>query len=194
VAPKQADGDVETLLRGQMGSVYFPIPYEALSASLTFEHLNEGTWEHEGMRMQAMRVRHPSFAVGYRLEAMGASMVYIPDNELMGEGFPTGPDWPEELLEFVSGVDLLLHDAMYTEEEYKARRGWGHSTYEQVLDLARRARVKAIRFFHHAPARTDHELDEILADIRNRVSGGETDPEVRMAADGDRILLAGSSD
>jgi phosphoribosyl 1,2-cyclic phosphodiesterase len=189
IGPRQAESDVESLLRAQMGHVYFPIPYDALSANLSFQHLNEGVWEHEGLRMRAMRVRHPSFAVGYRVEAMGVSVVFIPDNELLGEGYPTDPGWRDELLKFVGEADLLLHDAMYTEEEYRARKGWGHSTFSQALDLAGAAGVKALRFFHHAPGRSDAELDRFLLEHRERASGLGLPLEVDMAADGDRILL-----
>ena len=135
VGPSQDGMDVESLFAGQMGPVYFPIPYEALSATLTFDHLNEGVWEHDGARMRAMRMRHPSYTVGYRVEALGRSVVFIPDNELVGGDFPTPTGWRDRLEEFVSGADLLFHDAMFTEEEYETHTGWGHSTFQQTLEV-----------------------------------------------------------
>ncbi|MEJ2677736.1 MAG: MBL fold metallo-hydrolase, partial [Gemmatimonadota bacterium] len=43
-APQQGDADIETLFRGQMAPVYFPVPYESLSASLEFIHLDREPW------------------------------------------------------------------------------------------------------------------------------------------------------
>ncbi len=189
VGPEQENLDVETLFAGQMGPVYFPIPYEALSASLTFDHLNEGVWDHKGIRMRAMRMRHPSFTVGYRVEASGKSVVFIPDNELVGGPFPTPGGWREKLEEFVSGADLLIHDAMFTQEEYPSREGWGHSTFTQTLDLAVRAGVKQLFFFHHAPERTDAELNQILSRFRSQVQERGLDLGVHAAFEGKQVLI-----
>ena len=189
VAPAQEGVDVESLLRGQMGPMYFPIPYDALSANISFQHLNEGSWEHDGVRMQSMRVRHTSFTVGYRVDAFGRSVVFIPDNELIGGSYPTPSGWMDSLLDFVSGADLLLHDAMYTTEEYLAREGWGHSTFSQALDLAERAQVKALHFFHHAPGRSDEELDRIVGHFRKEVGDKGLDLDVQAAAEGSSLTI-----
>ena len=184
VGAAQEELDLESLLRKQMGPAHFPIPYDALSADISFQHLNEGSWEHDGIRMRSMRVRHTSVTVGYRVDAFGSSVVFIPDNELIGGNYYTPPDWMEDLVEFVSGADLLLHDAMYTDEEYALKEGWGHSTFSQSLELAERARVKELHFFHHAPGRSDGELDDIVRHFREEVAARRLDLEVQAASEG----------
>lgn len=189
VGPEQEGMSVETLFAGQMGPVYFPIPYEALSARLSFDHLNEGVWEQEGIRMEAMRMRHPSFTVGYRVEAHGRSVAFIPDNELVGGAFPTPPGWRQKLEGFIHGADILFHDAMFTREEYPHREGWGHSTFDQTLELAENAGVKKLFFFHHAPERSDAELNVILDRLRKDVLGRGVDLEVQAAFEGKQVLI-----
>ncbi len=189
IGPTQEGMDMESLLRGQMESVYFPIPYDALSANITFHHLNEGSWEHDGVRLRSMRMRHTSFTVGYRVEAFGRKVVFIPDNELVGGSYSTPPGWMDQLVEFVAGADLLLHDAMFTTEEYPAREGWGHSTFTQALELAERARVKRLYFFHHAPGRSDQELDRIVQHFREEVGNRGSDLDVRAAAEGAPLII-----
>jgi len=189
VGPMQGEVDVESLFTAQMNPTYFPIPYDALSASLTFDHLKPGSWEHDGIRMRAMRVRHPSYTVGYRVEAFGHSAVFIPDNELVGGSFPTPADWMDDLENFVSGADLLFHDAMFTETEYSLREGWGHSTFRQTLDLSIRAGVKQLFFFHHAPNRSDLELNRILDRLRNDVADRGAELGVHAAAEGKEVLV-----
>ena len=190
IGPMQENLDVQSLFARQMGPIYFPVPFEAVAAQMTFQHLNEGTWEEEGMAVSAMRVRHPSFAVGYRLDAGGRSFCYIPDNELVGGDYPVGHGWREQLVRFCAGTDLLVHDAMYTEEEYVAsRRGWGHSTFQQALDLAAEAGVKRLMFFHHAPERTDAALAEIVAQRRKEAASRGLTLEVDAADEGTEISL-----
>ena len=62
VGPQQEDLDIRSLFAGQMGPIYFPVPFEAVSAQMTFDHLNEGEWTTQGVTVYALRVRHPSFS------------------------------------------------------------------------------------------------------------------------------------
>jgi phosphoribosyl 1,2-cyclic phosphodiesterase len=128
-----------------------------------------------------MRVRHPSHTVGYRVEHDGRVVCFVPDNELKG---PTGTDsehafW-SRMVTFVQGADLLIHDAMYTEDEYVRRRGWGHSTFDQTLRLAEEAGVRRLLFTHHDPTRDDDALDQITDRMRER-SAARGGPEVGSA-------------
>ena len=189
VGPVQENLDVRSLFAGQMGPIYFPVPFDAVSAQMTFKHLNEGTWIADGVAVSAMRVRHPSFTVGYRLEAGGRSMCYIPDNELVGGSHETAKGWRARLLQFCGGTDLLVHDAMFTDEEYRARTGWGHSTFQQALDLAAEAGVARLMFFHHAPERVDDKLAEIVDRRREEAATRGLSLDVDAAAEGAEILL-----
>ena len=189
VGPVQENLDVRSLFAGQMGPIYFPVPFDAISADMTFEHLNEGTWTADGVAVSAMRVRHPSFAVGYRLEAGGRSMCYIPDNELVGGDHETAQGWRARLLQFCEGADILVHDAMFTDEEYRERTGWGHSTFQQALDLAAEAGVGRLMFFHHDPERVDDELAEIVDRRRGEAATRGLSLEVDAATEGAEILL-----
>jgi ribonuclease BN (tRNA processing enzyme) len=59
-------------------------------------------------------------------------------------------------------VDLLIHDAMYTEEEYPHYVGWGHSSHRQALAFARAASVKRFVTFHHDPNHSDEVLNRLF--------------------------------
>lgn len=189
IGPEQFGVDVQTLFAGQMGPIYFPIPFEAFSAKKIFSHLNEGSWEEGGIKVSAMRVRHASFCVGYRIDFGETSLAYVPDNELLGEGYGVGDNWRSEFVDFISDVDVLIHDAMYTEEEYTTKVGWGHSTYRQSLDLADEAGVKRLLFFHHDPTRDDSELAEIVARARDKAASEGKSFEIDAASEGADIFL-----
>lgn len=173
---RQQGTDIEDLLKQQMGPVFFPVPYESVAAELAFHHLAGSWWDDGSVEVAAYRVRHPADTYGFRIRSRGASVAYVPDNELIGGRYDVdGPDWYPGLVEFLRDVDLCLHDAMFTDREYPGVEGWGHSTYSQAVKLAEDAGVKRLLFFHHAPERSDSDLlrilDESRADVERRGSG-----------------------
>jgi phosphoribosyl 1,2-cyclic phosphodiesterase len=184
VAPRQEGLDARSLLAGQMGPVYFPVPFGLVAATLSFDHVGEEPWEVGGVVLRALRVRHPSNVVGYRVEVGGRVVCYVPDNDLEGDGYGVGPGWRRAMTEFVRDADLLVHDAMYTEDEYAAREGWGHSTFRQALRLAEEAGVRRLLFFHHDPERSDEELDGIVGRVRDEALARGCGVAMEAAAEG----------
>ncbi len=91
----------------------------------------------------------------YRLFYENKSFVYATDIEEQDGGYP-------EIIEFARGADLLIHDAQYLTEEYfsrvKPRKGWGHSTIEIAIEVAKKARVKQLALFHHEPTHDDKTM------------------------------------
>lgn len=182
VGPKQKDIDVQNLFAGQMGPIYFPVPFSVVAASMEFEHLNRGGYEIGDFSLEVMRVRHPSFVIGYRISIGEKVICFIPDNELDGEVYPdVEPGFESRIVDFVGDADLLIHDSMYTDREYPSRKGWGHSTFEQSLRLAREGGVKKLLLFHHDPTRTDAQLDEIVARLQDEAGRGDGDLVVEAA-------------
>jgi ribonuclease BN (tRNA processing enzyme) len=116
----------------------------------------------------------------------------MPDNEPEGSGYDVGDSWEAELLEFVSGADVLLHDAMFTEAEYASRRGWGHGTFEQAVALAERAGVPRLLLFHHAQDRSDAELERIVHELRRDAAARHSRLDIEAAAEGRELVVAAS--
>ena len=54
---------------------------------------------------------------------------------------------------------------MFTHEEIADKKGWGHSSIEQAVDFNTGANCKKIVITHHAPSRSDKELDQIAKDL-----------------------------
>jgi len=116
---------------------------------------------HEGsIRIRHMKINHPDPACGFRLEEGSSVLVYLTDNEI-DPGTPDSVSM-ETLADFSRGATLLVHDAMYLPEEIEAHKGWGHSTYEGAVRLATEAGAGRLALFHHAPGRTDEQLDALL--------------------------------
>ena len=188
--PKQGDVGMEAILKSLMQPVVFPVPLEALAATLEVRHVNAEPIQARGCRITSMRVRHPSVTLGYRLVMSdGSALVYVTDDELTGGEYEVGPNWRKRFVEFIGGADLLIHDSTYTPEEYPRYTGWGHSTYAESVDLALEAGVKRLALFHHEPDHGDAAIDEITERAREHAARKQGRLEVDAAAEGKQITL-----
>jgi len=101
---------------------------------------------------------HPNGVLLYRVCYRNRNIVYATDVEEKEGGYP-------DIIEFVRGADLLIHDAQYLHSEYASRtsprKGWGHSTVERATEVARKADVKRLILFHHEPTHDDATLERI---------------------------------
>jgi len=131
-----------------------------------------------GPRVDTIALRHPGGSVGYRISWAGRSVCYITDTEHSADG----PD--ADLVAFVHGTDILIHDATYTEEEYRTRHGWGHATWSAAAELATAGRVGSLVLFHHDPDHDNDWMDAIGA------AAARSCPDAVVAREGMRIALA----
>ena len=83
-----------------------------------------------------------------------------------------------ELIDFSKDCDLLLFDAQYTDEEFEARRGFGHSTVAQGMEVMKKSGAKNIRFVHHDPRHTDEFLREMERPIKSEAAAFARKDEV----------------
>ena len=166
----------------------FPVAFDDLHARMEFRELTGHRLSENDIEVNAISVRHPGGALGFRLSPAGSpgrSVVFIPDNEIdrFGDDAPGAPT-RAELLRFAHGARVLIHDAMYTGAEYMDHRGWGHSSYRDAIDFAIAAEVETLVLFHHEPDRHDGALDEMLALCHQMVQEREGHVKVLAAAEG----------
>jgi phosphoribosyl 1,2-cyclic phosphodiesterase len=174
-------------VREQMSPTVFPVTFDELEATVEFRALAGGHADAD-YSLDVYSVRHPGGALAYRMRtgnSRRAGLVYISDNEL-GDvaGYDSPADWRARLVAFVRGATTLVHDAMYTREEYEQHRGWGHSHYHDVIQLAIDAGVGRVVLYHHNPERSDAEIDERVAECRALVAQRGAALEVIAAAEG----------
>ncbi len=159
---------VETILSKLMAPPYFPVRYSEIKAKM--EYLGAFTTEFEigSVTVTPIQINHPDNGSGYKFTEDGKSFVFITDNEL-GFGHPGGLPY-SNYLEFSAGADLLIHDAAYTPEEYESTIEWGHSVFNDTLDLALEAGVVRLGLFHLYQERTDREMDQIVKTCRQIIA------------------------
>lgn len=147
----------------QMGSDTAPIPTDWIDITTFRSHA------------------HPrGGSMCYRVTYNGKSAVFATDTESY-----LGAD--QGLADFARDADLIIHDAHFTPVEYSnplfCRQGWGHSTWEMAVDLARLANIKQVALFHHDPSHTDEHMSAIETAAKNAYAG------TFVAREGQTLLL-----
>jgi ribonuclease BN (tRNA processing enzyme) len=164
----------------------FPITYDALKASINFNIFCSGN-QMMGIEIITIKLNHPGSGVGFRFTKDKRSLIFLTDHEL--EDHPYIGASIKETIEFCRNADLLIHDAQYLKEEMPLHRGWGHSAFEDVVEMASEAGIKKLLFFHHDPIRTDAELDKILYEVNDNNSKRNIPLSCFAAREGEELVV-----
>lgn len=165
--PPSPVSSLEERIAAYLSPPLFPIPFREIPSRPFFHDVPAEEWRIGSAVIRAQPIMHPGPTVGYRIEDGGWSLAYLTDHEPA-----LGIDLASVSPEWISGFDLahradvLLHDCQYTEDEYGARIGWGHSSTEHVATFGRIAKVERLLMFHHDPLHSDDELESMLLRVR----------------------------
>ncbi len=181
---------IEQGLRNQMGPLHFPVRLAQMSAIMPVEELDQN---HTigSFAVRTVPLNHPGGCTGFRLDGCGGSIAYLPDHEPNDSGSPEALSAQQELIDFVRGVDLLILDTQYTAEEYELRRGWGHGSLPESVDLALAGNVRELVLYHHDPGHSDVQIDAMVAMARQRAAGRPL--SVSAAAEGSVVTFPSSA-
>ena len=152
---------IEILLQSPL----WPIQLDDLKANITFHDFAAGDTltPVNGVDVQTVALNHPNGATGYRINYKGKSVCYITDTEHFSDRID------KDIVRLAKNADILIYDSTYTPADYKNRIGWGHSTWEEGLKVAKQAGVKQFIVFHHNPEHDDNDMDLIEQEVCSRM-------------------------
>ncbi|RTZ64326.1 MAG: MBL fold metallo-hydrolase [Aquificaceae bacterium] len=175
----------------QMVDPHFPIPGDQIQAKVRVMPMDDdNNLILENTKITTRALNHSGGGAAYRVETSQGSFAYVTDNELYPPN-AVNTTW-EQWVDFLQGVDVLIHDAMYLDKELSRIHGWGHSLVSQVLQLAKEAKVANLVLFHHDPDRTDKQLEKILAESQQWMEKEYADCKVTLAKEGDTYHISAS--
>ena len=196
-APRGLGQSLRETLAGQMQYTYFPVALEQMGATIRYHELVEGTFNIADIKVTTHYLNHPALTLGYRMESGGATVVYACDHEPFSKPAEVASrefnPRDQRHVEFLTGADLVIHDAQYTAAEYPQKVGWGHSTMEYAMDVCRAAGAKRLAFTHHDPLRDDDAIDQLVAAVRTAKADATSPLEVFGAADGMVVEIAANA-
>lgn len=176
--PGETGTTTADLFTGFVRPPYFPVAIEQLRGSYGLHDVLHEDFVVGTAKIMVRPVPHVGLTVGYRVEHQGRSVTYISDHQA-----PEALDTVDEsVLELAAGTDLLIHDAQYTDEDWKTKSHWGHCTVDYAVDVAIKAGARALALFHHDPSRTDANIDRLTAQAK--VRGLASGVEVFAASEG----------
>ncbi|HVO26161.1 MAG TPA: MBL fold metallo-hydrolase [Candidatus Margulisiibacteriota bacterium] len=162
--PASTTANLRTRLMRYLSPPLFPVHLRDLPCRLTLHEVPCGDFSIGEFLVTTALVCHPGPTVAYRISTAHGACAYFPDHEpaLGVPRFPMSGDWTSGYA-LAADVDLLIHDAQYSSDEYAQHVGWGHSAVDDALKFAALSRVKQLVPFHHDPAHTDDDLDRMVA-------------------------------
>jgi len=140
---------------------FFPVGIEVFNAKLSLQLIsNQEKFSHNGIDIEYMDGNHPNGALIYKIFVNGKKYVYATDYEHSEQS-------DNNLIDFASECDYLIFDTTYFPEDYDglidgvSKKGWGHSTYVNGCEIAKKSNVKNLVLFHHNPEYSDKELERM---------------------------------
>jgi phosphoribosyl 1,2-cyclic phosphodiesterase len=177
--PPSSVRSLEERLARYLSAPLFPVELGDLPATFVFHDVEDESWEIGSARISAAPISHPGATLGYRIQVDGTSFAYLPDHEpAVGVELDLlTSDWISGF-GLAEGVDVLIHDAQYTDTEYLGHVGWGHSSLSQAVSFGAVTDVGRMLLFHHDPLHSDDDLDAHQALARELWQGRGAPPEL----------------
>jgi len=183
----QATHSLERFLAHQMEPPFFPVEFDVLKAKFDFSYAALEEQSIGSCTVLPVPLSHPNGGYGFRFVEEGKSFMFLTDNEL---GFQHKDGLTHEAyVTACRDVDLLLHDAQYTDKDYETKKGWGHSTFSAATDLAIEAGVKRLGLCHHDPDRTDNDMDAQVEACQTRIRSAEASVACFGVREGTAIVV-----
>ena len=183
-------------LTSQMDPIQFPISIECLAGSSAIDEFATGTTTIGSFVVRTITLNHPGGCTGFRIEAGGTSVAYLPDHEPYRSSSIASDSVvaaaagkaEAELLDFIAGCNLLILDSQYDRIEYPGHVGWGHGCLDDSVALALRAGVRSLVLFHHDPDHDDRKLDAMVAQARQQVADAGSRMQVHAAREHEQLV------
>jgi phosphoribosyl 1,2-cyclic phosphodiesterase len=193
--PASPEASLEDRIARYISAPLSPVEVRELPCHPSFREMEATEWRIGGATIRAASVSHRGPTLGYRIEADGQSLCYIPDHE-PGLGSPLA-DLDEEWIsgyDLAQGASLLIHDCQYTDDEYPNHVGWGHSPLSDALAFAQRTEVEEVLLFHHDPLHSDDFLDALGDEVTSRLQEqGRAADWASFATERQELAVAGSA-
>lgn len=160
----QKEVTAKKALSYQMTKPYWPVILRYLPSKIVYKNLKK-KFKLGSLKIETIVNNHPNYTVGLKFTEGRNRVAFLTDNELFAKN---GYTPYKKFVNFVKGVKLLIHDAQYTDNVYKSKKGYGHSTFNQVMMLAKDAEIKNLVFTHHDPSSSDRFIDNVLKKMRRK--------------------------
>lgn len=164
----------------QMSDKSFPVDFSLISKHINFVSVKDEYTFSDNLKLELFENNHPGKSSGVKFIDNNKVFTFITDNEiqlLKEEGRY------QKMIDFCSNSDILAHEGQYLEKEMMSKRGYGHSTIEEVMGLFSSIRPKIGIFTHHDPGRSDEEVAEMEKYLKEKIAEQNIEMEIYGATE-----------
>jgi ribonuclease BN (tRNA processing enzyme) len=170
--PPQDGGSLHDIIDRVVKPPFFPVQVKELQGKIEFHEVTDDVIAVGSAKVTVRQVPHVGTTLGFRIEDGDSTLAFVSDHQAPDDRARVDA----AVLELCDRADLVVHDAQYTEEEFRAKATWGHSTIGYAVHVAATAGARKLALFHHDPRHTDDDLDLLLgqaqaADDARRLDG-----------------------
>jgi ribonuclease BN (tRNA processing enzyme) len=131
-APKTVD----TITNNLFDSPLFPLPFDQEVRPVS----DNDDFQVCDVRVRTFPLTHPGGSLAYRFDWPDRSLAYVTDTS--GDA---------RYVEFIRGVDLLIHERNFSDNLHEVADASGHCTSEAVAHVAREAQAQRLALTHFNP-------------------------------------------
>lgn len=164
----------------QMSDKSFPVDFLTLPSHIKFIEVESEYVFSNNLKLEVFENNHPGKSSGVKFTDNNKVFTFITDNEIH---FLKKEKKYQNLLDFCASSDILAHEAQYLEQEMDTRRGYGHSTIEEVMELFSSVRPKIGIFTHHDPGRSDSQVAEMEKYLKQKMKDEKISMKIYSATE-----------
>ena len=206
--PGEHGKDIQEYVSAQMRAPFFPVGTETWLANINYiEPPKDNKLEYGPISFSYESVHHPGTTYGYRINVNGKTVIYISDNECLFLNKAIRQKYAElnreeqklydamqqeeydSELALIKDADILIHDAQYTPDDYRKKKGWGHSCYIDTVNTAIDAGVKELYLYHHDPNYDDKAMEIIEDEANSIIEDRSAELKCYVAKEGMKVEL-----
>ncbi len=160
--PPQDGAPLHDIIDRVVKPPFFPVQVKELQGKIEFSEVTDDVVAVGSAKVTVRQVPHVGTTLGFRIEAENSTVAFVSDHQAPDNRSEVDP----AVLELCDRADLVIHDAQYTEAEFRAKATWGHSTVSYAAHVAAEAGGRQLALFHHDPRHTDDDIDRMLAEAQ----------------------------
>jgi ribonuclease BN (tRNA processing enzyme) len=159
---------VQDAVTGLLGPPYWPLSCDQMGGQFHFDEFPMTGLQVGGLHIRACGVSHPGGCLAYRIDdtVSGTALVFATDFEWRAQTSTQQANFLT-LCGDPNPATLLIMDAHFDRAKAEFFSGWGHTCWQDDVDIALKTGVSQVLLGHHAPEAHDRILSHQETQVKH---------------------------
>jgi ribonuclease BN (tRNA processing enzyme) len=184
LGPTLGQVTVQDAVTRLLGPPYWPLSGDQMAGQFIFDEFPMTGLQVGGLEIRACAVSHPGGCLVYRIDdtVSGKALVFATDFEWQGQTSTQEANFLD-LCCHPKPTTLLIMDAHFERAKAELFSGWGHTCWQDDVDIALKTGALQVLLGHHAPDADDKTLSYLEVQVQQAM------PNASMARAGQWINI-----